>query len=71
MLDVKPVIPLCSSFGWRVHVNDGHEFSEIILPWKTSDINTKPTIIFYNTIKGYGVDYMVNDPVEWHYKQLV
>jgi hypothetical protein len=25
----------------------------------------------YNTIKGYGVSYMENDPMKWHYKPIV
>jgi transketolase len=70
VLDVKPVISLCTSSNWDVHINNGHEYSEIIMPWKALDINTNPTIIFYKTIKGYGVNYMVDDPVKWHYKQI-
>jgi pyruvate dehydrogenase complex dehydrogenase (E1) component len=30
----------------------------------------KPTCILFNTIKGYGIDIIEKNPIEWHYKTL-
>jgi transketolase N-terminal domain/subunit len=47
---------------------DGHNEEAIRQSWE--DDPDRPCIYFYKTIKGYGVDYMVRDPVKWHYRPI-
>jgi len=57
-----------SSENWSVQQINGHDPDNIKLAW--TDSSSMPRIFFYNTIKGYGVDYMERDPVLWHYKVI-
>lgn len=67
IIDVDPVIQMCkSSRNWFVQHINGHDPGIIRLTWQ--DKSNMPRIFFYKTIKGYGVDYMEKDPVQWHYK---
>lgn len=69
IIDVDPVIQMCkSSENWSVQQINGHDPDNIKLAW--TDSSSMPRIFFYNTIKGYGVDYMERDPVLWHYKVI-
>jgi transketolase len=54
------------SFGWECLSIDGHNHTEIFnsLSVKTHD---RPVAIIANTIKGYGIKSMENDP-SWHHK---
>ena len=68
VLAVSPIINMCSEYGWDTRVVDGHDAESIHRNWvMTTD---QPKIYFYRTIKGYGVDYMKNNPVLWHYKTI-
>lgn len=69
VLNVDPVISFCSSANWSTHITDGHDYDKIKTPW-LSTRPMRPVIIFYKTIKGFGVDYMMNDPVKWHYRSI-
>lgn len=55
-----------SAFGWHSRLINGHDHSEIkeALEYKPAD---KPNVIIANTIKGYGVKMMENNPA-WHHK---
>ena len=68
VLTVDPTINMCSEYGWNVRVVDGHDTQSIHNSWIHAF--NRPVIYFYKTIKGYGVDYMVNDPVKWHYRPI-
>jgi len=37
---------------------------------ETQHFDNKPTVLIFETIKGYGVTEMEDDPVKWHYKSL-
>lgn len=68
VLAVGPVREFCNHSGWDIRIKNGHDKIQIQSSWDT--LHAKPTIIFYETIKGYGVDYMSKDPVLWHYKTI-
>jgi len=70
VLTVTPIINMCREYNWGVYTVDGHNSNEIKTQWKNSTYCTHPTIFFYKTIKGFGINYMQNDPVYWHYKPI-
>ncbi len=55
-----------NAFGWNVEVIDGHSHNEIIHSIKKTSAGS-PKAIIANTIKGYGVKNMENNPA-WHHK---
>lgn len=55
------------AFGWNVKIINGHNYKEIYSSFFNKIINTKPTLIIANTIKGKGVSFMEDDN-NWHYK---
>lgn len=68
VLRVSPVIEMCRSYDWIVKCVPGHDPNAIKKQWVST--HTRPVLQIYETIKGHGVDYMVADPVKWHYKTL-
>jgi transketolase len=52
-----------------IEVKNGHSFKSIIKSFKKKIINSSPTVIIFNTIKGKGIKEFENDPV-WHARQL-
>ena len=67
VLTVDPIIQMCEGYNWNVNVVDGHDRDEIKRTWCITD---RPDIYFYVTAKGFGVDYMMDDPITWHYKTI-
>lgn len=68
IISVDPVVDFCSASGWYTQVIDGHDPEKIKSSWNVCC--EAPRIFFYKTTKGFGVDYMVSDPVKWHYKPI-
>ena len=68
ILTVDPIINMCRNYKWDVHVVNGHNVDEIKHSWNRR--SQSPAIYFYVTTKGHGVDYMVQDPVKWHYRPI-
>ncbi len=65
-LDIgKPIQDKISSFGWDVHVADGHNYDDLE-KLLTSNINGVPRCIVAKTKKGKGVSFM--ETFEWHAK---
>tara|TARA_B100001057_G_C22756814_1_gene914159 strand:- start:474 stop:1250 length:777 start_codon:yes stop_codon:yes gene_type:complete len=54
------------AFGWNVEVIDGHSHNEIIHSIKKTSAGS-PKAIIANTIKGYGIKIMENNPA-WHHR---
>lgn len=54
------------SFGWKCITIDGHNHNEIEKSLNTKHSN-QPLAIIANTIKGFGIKTMENNP-EWHHK---
>lgn len=53
------------SFGWQVEKINGHNHQEIYKALKKQ--SNKPLAIIAQTIKGYGVKEMENNPA-WHHR---
>ena len=62
--DLKRVF---KAFSWNTLIINGHNDNTL----KTLHLDyEKPTCILFNTIKGYGIDIIEKNPIEWHYKTL-
>jgi len=59
------------SFGWDVHICNGHDFLKLIsvLQSARSSMNPKPQLIIAETVKGKGICFIENDPV-WHTRSI-
>ena len=57
---------LFKGFGIMIKEVNGHSIQDLFNVLKNSS-TTGPTIIIANTIKGYGLPVMENNP-EWHHK---
>ncbi len=55
------------AFGWNAIEINGHNIKEIFNAIETAQTSDKPFIIIADTIKGYGVSFMENNP-GWHGK---
>lgn len=69
--DIMPLDPVRDkwiAFNWNVIEIDGHRVEQVIdAVNKSLEVKEKPTIIIANTVKGYGVKHMTNNP-QWHGK---
>lgn len=65
--NITDILALFNSFHWNTKIVDGHNDAELS---KLDIMSNKPLCIIFNTIKGYGIEFMQNNPVEWHYKKL-
>ncbi len=66
-LDLGEIEKKAKSFGYEVHMIDGHDFDQIDAALNFVSLNSKPKFIVAHTIKGHGVARMENNP-EWHHK---
>ena len=55
------------SFGCNCVTVNGHNFSQLVDAFNTSQETRFPHVIIANTIKGRGISFMENK-FEWHYK---
>lgn len=67
VMTVKPVDKKFEAFGWFVQEIDGHNFDEIIEAVNNAKMQSKPSMIIANTVKGKGVPFM-EDQASWHGK---
>ena len=66
-LNLDPIAEKFRSFGWLVLEVNGHSLTEITVALNT--ISEKPIVIVANTVKGYGVKEMENNPA-WHHTKI-
>lgn len=68
-LSIDSVVDKFSAFGWETIEVDGHDHQQILAAFSQfiSRSSLKPFCIVANTIKGYGIKTMENNP-EWHHK---
>jgi transketolase len=57
------------AYGFEVYEADGHNCREICEVLRKAENSVRPVAIVFNTIKGYGVEYMENS-AEWHHNRL-
>lgn len=68
VINLEPLAPKWSSFGWAVKEIDGHDFSQIFEAFNLIPFSAgKPSCIIAHTIKGKGVSFM-EDKLLWHYR---
>ncbi|AYM14676.1 MULTISPECIES: transketolase [Agrobacterium] len=68
VIAIEPLDEKWRSFGWEVHVVDGHDIVELtqkLREVKADRGRTKPCCIIAKTLKGKGIDYMETEP-GWH-----
>lgn len=64
---LKPFSEKWKAFGWNVLSCDGHKMESIIEALEKAErTKGKPTIIIAETIKGKGVSFMEDKPLEYH-----
>ena len=68
VLHINPVINFIHNNKWDVVTCDGH--CEMTIRDTFMSQTTVPRAFVYNTIKGYGIPYMEQDPIKWHYKPI-
>jgi len=61
-----PIVDKCRAFGWETMEVNGHSHREICSAVKYRKGNS-PVMIVCHTVKGKGVDYMIDAPI-WHYR---
>lgn len=70
--DIKNLAPLDAkwqSFGWNVIACDGHAVKSIVEALeKAENMKGKPTLVIADTIKGKGVSFMEQNPLNYHGK---
>ena len=65
---INDIKNMFSVFKWNVIIVNGHNDSECERVNIESD---KPLCIVFDTIKGYGIKCIEENPVEWHYKRMI
>ena len=69
--DIMPLDPVRDkwvAFNWNVIEVDGHKVEQLIDALnKAKQVEHRPTLIIANTIKGFGIKHMTNNP-QWHGK---
>ncbi len=70
IIGLEPLSEKYRAFGWNVLETDGNNIQKIIEAFEQAKLSkNKPTIIFFKTLMGKGVDFMEND-YQWHGKPL-
>jgi len=68
--NLEPLKEKFESFGWKVHVVDGHNIQSMVTAFNNMlGQHDKPNLMIANTIKGKGVPFMENR-FESHYEVL-
>jgi len=62
---ILPIREKIEAFQIACQEIDGHDFNAILKAVKTSEVDTGPSVIICNTIKGKGLDFMEDDN-SWH-----
>lgn len=66
-IQLDPVAPKWTSFGFAVREVDGHNHEELMQVFQSLPLEIgKPTCIIANTVKGKGVSFAENKPA-WHH----
>ncbi|WP_163268549.1 transketolase [Chelativorans alearense] len=68
VIAIEPLDEKWRSFGWEVHVVDGHDvvaLTELLRKVKADKGRGKPCCVIAKTLKGKGIDFMETEP-GWH-----
>ena len=70
VIDLHPLEERFKSFGWDVHVADGHDVEQMVQAIKNLRFEEGPPhMMIANTTFGKGVSYMTNT-IKWHYMPM-
>ncbi len=63
VLDIGPLPPKFKAFGWETEQCSGHDIQLLskMLHQLSDNHNNKPKVLIAETIKGYGVNYLMDD----------
>lgn len=70
IININPVIEMAKMYDWVVIDVNGHDKQQMHQKLLSIENFNSPIFINFLTQKGYGVDYMEEDPIKWHYKLL-
>lgn len=67
ILSTEPLADKWKSFGWNTLEVDGHNVTDIASAFEIGrEMKDVPTMLIMNTVKGHGVEYLIDRP-ELHY----
>lgn len=66
VMSTEPLAAKWRSFGWEVHIANGHDYAELSQVLTAGPEPGKPTFVIANTVKGKGVSFMEN-VAQWHH----
>ncbi|MFA6431682.1 MAG: transketolase [Candidatus Margulisiibacteriota bacterium] len=67
--NIHPFIDKWKAFGWEVISCDGHDIGAIVKAFAEAEKSVgKPAVIIADTIKGKGVSFMEQNPLDFHGK---
>ncbi len=67
VVNLKPLAPRWSAFGWQVSDVDGHDFPALLRAFAQTQETASPRVVIAHTTKGKGVSFM-EDKLLWHYR---
>jgi transketolase len=67
VLDLEPLAPKLSAFGFDVRVASGHDHDELGMALRAS--GERASAVIARTVKGHGVSFMEGE-LMWHYRTL-
>lgn len=67
VLDLEPLAPKLSAFGFDVRVAGGHDHDALGAALRAT--GSRPGAVIARTVKGHGVSFMENE-LMWHYRTL-
>jgi transketolase len=63
VMDLRPIAPRWSAFGWFAQEVNGHSLSELLEAFhKAARTKDRPSVIVAHTIKGYPISNVIHDP---------
>lgn len=66
VMNLEPLVSKWEAFGWHVISCDGHNIKELLEAFQNArSVESKPTVIIAQTVKGKGVSFMEN-VVDFH-----
>lgn len=69
IIKVGPCKNFFSEYGWFVQEVDGHNKEDLKAVFSNLSVDM-PNVVFCNTVKGKGVQCMVDDIQKWHYRMI-
>lgn len=70
IIKINPVFEMVKNYDWHFLQIDGHNEDEMLDKLSDIENGNKPVFVSFLTKKGYGIKYMEDDPVKWHYKPM-